>query len=202
MRRIHDLRGLLVVLWAQSTGRTQALFFEMEIWKDVAGYEGQYQVSNFGRVKSLARTARGCNDSRRSIKERILRPKLSTHKYHFVRLGADGSNGKIHRLVATAFIPNPEGKRCVNHINGIKTDNRVDNLEWCTHTENNRHAFDTELNTHVRPVCQYSKTGELIAKHKSLKDAAASVNGDTGNIWACCNGRRKSLYGYIWTYDN
>ena len=105
-----------------------------EIWRDIAGYEGLYQVSNCGRVKSFYRGGR------------ILKQSLK-RGYMFVELYLN-TNGKIHivhRLVAQAFIPNPLNKLEVNHINGIKTDNRVENLEWVTRSENEQHAYDTGL---------------------------------------------------------
>ena len=103
----------------------------IEIWRDVVGYDGKYQVSNFGRVKSFQRG------------ERILKLNLNRHGYLYVRPFRDGKykNTLVHRLVAQAFVPNPESKREVNHINGIKADNRAENLEWVTASENQQHAF-------------------------------------------------------------
>jgi len=108
----------------------------IEIWKDIKGYEGLYQVSNWGRVKSL----------RNNI---ILKPALLNHKgrYPAVGLHKKGKtiNPRIHRLVAEYFIDNPENKKCVNHKNGWKWCNCVNNLEWATHRENTRHAYEIGL---------------------------------------------------------
>ena len=113
-----------------------------EIWKDIKGYEGRYQISNFGRVKSLIypkEKIMNIYNFRRDGEKgkgywRVRLIKNSSYKYFFV-----------HRLVAEAFIPNPNNYATVNHINGIKTDNRIDNLEWCSLKENIQKAWETGL---------------------------------------------------------
>jgi hypothetical protein len=108
-----------------------------EIWKDIIGYEGHYQISNRGRVKSLARK----DASQHTLKECILKPNLNKLGYPLVSLCKDGQpkTYKIHRFVAIAFIPNPYDKPEVNHKSGVKLDNRAENLEWVTHQENINH---------------------------------------------------------------
>ena len=135
-----------------------------EIWKDVVGYEGLYEVSNLGRVKRLSKTVHmKCVDKRegrrsqgeytqsRVFPDKILKGTLSDKGYLTVGLTKDGKqkNFRIHRLVAIAFIPNPHNKQEVNHKNGIKDDNRVDNLEWSTGDENIKHAIENGLITGV-----------------------------------------------------
>lgn len=119
-----------------------------EIWKDIKGYEGLYQISNFGNIKSLV----GWNGNKYIKKyykrEKILKKSFSTTGYLKIGLKKDGKfkNYKVHRLVAEAFIPNPCNYPIINHINGNKIDNRIENLEWCTYSYNTKEAYKLGLN--------------------------------------------------------
>lgn len=125
---------------------------EEEIWKDIVGYEGYYQVSSLGRVKALERVYKQRNgltgrDNYRTYPEQMMYVEVDKDGYLKTRLSKDGKQKKflIHRLVALTFIPNPENKPEVNHKSGVKDDNRVDNLEWMTTSENQQHAHDNKL---------------------------------------------------------
>jgi hypothetical protein len=126
--------------------------------KSIAGYEGKYEISDEGVVYSLKRKAR----NGKAIGDRVLKGGAYPNGYKYVILRNDSLEDErimIHRLVASTFIPNPDNKPFVNHINGNKQDNRVSNLEWCTHLENVQHAIQTGL---VKKVCKIERPVDII----------------------------------------
>lgn len=136
-----------------------------EIWRDIEGYEGHYQVSNLGRVKSLERYMNGRNGGKSLLKERILKPIKNNRGYLNVNLSKNRKrkNANIHRLVAKAFIPNPDNKPEVNHVDTNKKNNRADNLEWATTKENIRHAWEKGLCKPTIPPSPVDKDLNLVA---------------------------------------
>lgn len=166
-----------------------------EIWKDIEGYEGLYQVSNMGRVKSVRRNI--------LLKSRIARG------YERVNLSKNGKylTKKVHRLVANAFIPNPDNLPQVNHKDENKTNNCVDNLEWCDSKYNINYGMGNKKrglsNTNgklSKPVCQYSKDGCFIKEWKSIRDIERMTGYSSGHISRCCRGKQAYAYDYLWKY--
>jgi hypothetical protein len=189
-----------------------------EIWKDIAGYEGLYQVSNLGNVRNV--------NWRGSGVARSLRPKLTRDGYRVVRLCMSGKRKEcfVHRLVAGAFLPNPGDLPIVNHKDENRENNAASNLEWCDHSYNMRYSMNLhperqELQKRVRdktfddcdtrkgpykrktPVIQRSiETGEIVAVWSSLYEAAIKNKWHGSLIKRCCEGEHKTAYGYIWRY--
>ena len=171
----------------------------MEIWKDIIGYESFYQVSNLGRVKSLNYNHTG--------KEEILKEGWVHYKnggYRSVNLCKNGKRKThlVHRLVAEAFIPNPDNLPCINHKDENPSNNCVNNLEWCTQEYNiNYGSRNKKVSKKLsKPLLQLTKDLQLI----KLWESASEVEKNTGflnqNITACCKGRIKTAYGYVWKY--
>jgi len=169
-----------------------------EIWKDIAGYEGLYQVSNLGRIKSLNNT------------DKILNSNIKQSGYIGCALSKNGivKHYRVHRLVAEAFIPNTKNKPQVNHINGDKTDNNVNNLEWCTARENINHSFRAGLskgrrdaqNVLSKKIRQYSLDGVFIKEWESAMQIQRELGFNNSAISACCLNKHKQAYGYIWRH--
>jgi hypothetical protein len=170
-----------------------------ELWK-TCGTHPNYKVSNFGRVKGPHR--------------KILVLVLNAAGYPTISLKVNKKNisGLVHRLVAQAFIPNPENKPQVNHINGIKTDNRVENLEWVTHSENIQHAYDNKLiirrahnkgkfgyeSTRGKECFQMDMDGNVVNVYGSLREACKKTGIDNGSISKAINGVLKQAGGFLW----
>lgn len=177
---------------------------KIEKWKFVPGYEGLYMVSNFGRVKSVDRYVEHPVIGKQFVKGKILSLHCSKNGYLQAHLSKDGRNCYycVHRLVALAFIPNPDNLPQVNHINEDKTDNRVENLEWCTNKENCNHGTRNQRmkSTLSKKVNQYTLDGELVKTWDSVSEAAKTLNCCVGHITRCCHGKLKKYHKFRWEY--
>lgn len=174
-----------------------------EVWIDISGYEGMYQVSNLGNVRSVSRKIinRGCVQQ---IKGRVLK-QGNRGGYLYVILSKNGKikSFSIHQLVAKHFIPNPQNKPQVNHLDENPLNNNYSNLAWVTSKENNNYGnrnkrvFEAGI---VKPkrVSMYSKDGQLLRSFSSIKEASAFIGKGHSGIAACARGERKTAYGFIW----
>lgn len=202
---------------SHNCANTQIENLDGEVWKDVVGYEGLYQVSNMGRVKSVKRTVSSTNpkQSWKTINERILRsapygqPLKCGGKRHLgVVLYSNGKHKteKVHRLVAMAFIPNPNNYPIINHKDENPANNKVSNLEWCDQKYNLNYGGRKERwyrSIPTTPVFQYSISGQLIARYKSVAEAARIAKISRGQIHKACSGDGcHKAAGYIWRYVN
>lgn len=173
---------------------------KVEEWKSIDGFEDFYEVSNFGNVRSLNYHNWGI------IKN--LTPVIDRYGYKRVCLCMNGKqyNRVIHRMVATAFLENPNGFPQINHINEIKTDNRVENLEWCTAKENasygsrNKRMARSKKNKNCKSVIQMDLSGSEIRRWVSFAEINRVLGYDVGFLARCCKGRSKTAYGYKWQY--
>lgn len=172
-----------------------------EEWRSIVGYEGLYEVSNQGRVKSLTRMWR--NGKRRE--EKMLKEFIYLGYVH-VTLCKDGKQKqyRVHRLVAMAFIPNPENKDFVDHIDTDRKNNNVENLRWVTRQENQENPISLKKQKEAisRKVAQYDLNGNLINVFPSITEASKNTGCRIGAIQQVCCGHTYTLKGYIWRYDN
>ncbi len=173
-----------------------------EVWKQIEGFSGFYQVSNYGRVKSIDRITRNGRHKKALLKGKLLKQNKFRNGYLFVGLHDNGffKTCRVHRIVATTFIPNPKGYSEVNHKNGIKTDNRACNLEWCTRKGNMEHAKANGL-TQEKGVIQY-KQQNPISVYKSLTEASKITGIPQSNISNCISGKLKTTGGFSWKAVN
>lgn len=179
-----------------------------EIWKDINGYDGKYQISNLGNIRSFSRWKNGA----------LMKPTFcgKPGPYKKVVLVKTGRKDKkqeyIHRLVATHFIPNPDNLSEVNHIDGDTLNNIVDNLEWCTRQYNAKHASEHGLlslghkkgseNVLSKAVIQKSIDGTFVKEWGAITQIQRETGFRTPSIIGCCKHRRKTAHGFLWEYKN
>ncbi|TDX83973.1 NUMOD4 domain-containing protein [Epilithonimonas xixisoli] len=176
-----------------------------ENWRDIVGYENIYQISDNGKVRSLDRKSNHNRGQFQAIKGKILSINIRGN-YYEVGLSKFGlvKSKRIHRLVAESFIPNPENKPFVNHIDGNKLNNVVENLEWCTPSYNIQHAFDNKLmvarsgknHKDSKPIFQIDDSENVIDSFISIKEAATKLNICRVGISLVCSGKLKKTKGF------
>lgn len=198
-----------------------------EIWRPVKGFEGYYEVSNMGNVRSIDRIVkRGRFCEKRKSHPLSVVISSGTKGYCFVNLNINGKtySKKVHRLVADAFIPNPYNKPCVDHINTIRTDNRAENLKWATYKENAnnpitynkclQNTYTNDIKQKVletkkknkskrapKTVYQFDKNGNFVGEYYSGAEAARKTGIDHSSIIDVCNGKAITAGGYFWSFD-
>lgn len=191
--------------------------YESEVWKPIVGYEGIYEVSNYGRVKRLAYVEHllksGIYPYERHYNDRILKGSISkVHGYHVTTLMKDGiqKHHLSHRLVAEAFIPNPNNYPFINHKDETRLNNKVDNLEWCTPLYNTRYGGGIQRGTEARRkskkgwkrVFQYSINGDFIASFESLNEAERTTGFKSISISNSCHSNNVRRFGFYWRFES
>lgn len=171
-----------------------------EVWKDIIGYEKYYQISNLGRVRRKERKV-----IYKDGREYLYKPKLlsvrelkSGYKTTDLTVNNQTKTVYIHRLVAEEFIANPKKLSCINHINGNKADNRLENLEWCSYSYNLQHAYDHNLRKKNKKILQFTLNNTFVKEWNSINKAQKELK--LFHIKDVCDGKRKKCGGYIWKY--
>ena len=181
-----------------------------EIWKDVKGYEGYYLVSNLGNVKSVDRYVKHDEENVSLKRGAYKKAQLFECGYMYINLSKNGKSNyfRVHRLVAEAFIPNPDNLPEVNHKDENKLNNCVDNLEWCTREYNLNYGTGRERNKLKlinnlklsKAVLQYTKDEVFIKEYPSAAEVERETGINHSNVALCCMGKRKTAGGYIWKF--
>lgn len=188
------------------------IVMEKEIWKTIPEFEGLYQISNHGRIKSLERQDTGEGYGKYYRPEKIKKPSIGTNGYYGISFFKAKKRypKSVHRLVAELFVKNPDNKPCVNHLDGDKLNNYYKNLGWVSYSENMNHAFENNLIKNAvggksitsKKVKQLTITGELVKIHSSITEAANEVDITMGGIIGVCKKQkyRNTCKGFKWQY--
>lgn len=176
-----------------------------EIWKDVIGLEGAFQVSNMGRIRSLDRYAKVCGGGKRLVKGRILKPTRLQNGYYEAQFHYKGKRiiYLLHRLVALHFIDNPLSLPEINHKDENPQNNCVENLEWCTSKYNANYGtrnIRMMENREFVSVIQMDKNGNIINAWNKMSDACKHTGADIASMIRVCKGKQNTCVGYKWRY--
>lgn len=173
-----------------------------EIWKDIKGFEGTYEISNFGNVRKINKT--NAYD-KRTRKYFYLKGSTNKDGYRKIKLSKNKKYKvfSIHRLVAQAFIPNPNNYPVINHKDENKLNNCVNNLEWCSIYYNNNYGLHNQkvAKSNWKKIIQYDLEGNIIRKWNSIKEAGETLNIHRSNISLCLSNKYKTAGGYVWRYN-
>lgn len=189
----------------------------MEIWKDIKNFEGLYQVSHLGNVRSLDAiiNCKGAKNIDTHIRKgRILKQSIGTTGYYSVNLSRNGKTKyvRVHKLVAEAFIPNPNNYYCINHKDGNKLNNYFCNLEWCDFSHNLKEAYRIGLRQNKykgkygreaqfsKPLLQFSLDGDFIKEWENAEQVKRELGYCAENIRSVCRGKRNQANGFKWKY--
>ena len=187
------------------------MIFPKEVWKDIKGYEGYYKISNIGRVKRLDVVDKNPKyNGHRVIKGGIRKTTIQKSGYKSVMLSKEGNTKRylVHRLVAEAFIPNPNKYSVVNHIDGNKINNFYLNLEWCTHSYNLKHAHNNNLiknnDKAIKAMIKKNKKQVICIDNLQIYESLTTISNifgySQGYICECCKGNKEKAYGLHWSY--
>ena len=181
-----------------------------EVWKDIKDFEGLYQISNLGRIKSMQRYVKN-KSSKRVVKEKMLKNQINNKGYYSVILRKNGKTftKTVHRLIAIAFIENKNNYPCINHKDGNKLNDKLDNLEWCSYKHNIREAYRLGLNKYTnlinfknlpKKVLQFDKNGNFIKEFDSIREASKIADVCYNSISLNCRGKQKYAGDYTWKF--
>jgi NUMOD4 motif/HNH endonuclease/NUMOD1 domain len=179
---------------------------QVEVWKDIPGYEKLYQASTFSRFRSLDRIVKNNGNTFRTEKGKILKKQVSQDGYCMIRIRINNKEKRIrtHRLIAKTFIPNPNNLPIVEHKDDNPLNDSINNLMWSTIKANNINSCYRSNKHLIKPITQYDLKGNFIAEFASISYAykALNKNPKSGTIGKCCNNKAKTAYGFIWRYKD
>lgn len=180
---------------------------EKEVWHNIKGYENLYMVSNTGKIKRLSRVVenKGSYSGKYILKEKEMKLHFNKDGYAIVNLSKNNTKKaiKVHRLVAEAFIPNPNEYFEINHINEIKDDNRVENLEWCDRKYNVNYGLRNKKTSisESKEIIQLDLSNNILNKFYGIREASRNTKIQHSHIAECCMGKRKTAGGFKWKYN-
>lgn len=177
----------------------------MEVWRDILGFEHNYQVSNLGRIRTKDRYVRIGGGKERFVKGRIVKPTICTNGYYEIQMHINGKRKikLLHRAVGEAFIPNPNNLPQINHKDENPANNSADNLEWCTPRYNANYGTRNQRmvkDKYLKPVFMMDKEGNILKRFNSIGDAVRETGADISSLIRVCKGRQNTCVGYKWKY--